>query len=118
MQRKCTPFTIKILKIQTPEKNAVIILKFEHCFTTDAERMANSVDPDQTAPLICAYTVCPDLSVRKLKIITVGLQTRATPWDLILLPCDIQTGRLTPQPHKTFLRHHENYCNDPKFSNR
>ena len=33
----------------------------------DADRMANSVDPDQ----IWIYTVCSDLSVRKLRIITV-----------------------------------------------
>ena len=37
----------------------------------DAEGVANSVDPDQTAPLgavsslIWVYTVCPGLSVRK-----------------------------------------------------
>ena len=46
----------------------------------EADRMANSVDPDQTAPwsdcspwssLIWVYTVCPDLSVRKLRNITV-----------------------------------------------
>ena len=39
----------------------------------DADRMANSVDPDQTAPLIWVYTVCPhpDMSVRKLRIIMV-----------------------------------------------
>ena len=39
-----------------------------------ADRMANSVDPDQTAPLgavIGVYTICPCLSVRKLRIITV-----------------------------------------------
>ena len=35
-----------------------------------ADGMANSVDTDQTAPIwVC--TVCPDLSVRKLRIITV-----------------------------------------------
>ena len=34
----------------------------------DADGMANSVDPDQTAPLIW---VCPGLSVRNLRIITV-----------------------------------------------
>ena len=39
----------------------------------DAEGIANSVDPDQTAPLIWVCTVCPDLSVRKLRIITVVL---------------------------------------------
>ena len=39
----------------------------------DADRTANSVDPDQTAPLglIWVYTVCPDLSIRKLRKITV-----------------------------------------------
>ena len=40
----------------------------------DADGMANSVDPDQTAPrssLIWVCTVCPGLSVRKLRIITV-----------------------------------------------
>ena len=36
----------------------------------DADRIANSVDPDKS--LIWEYTVCPDLSVRKLRIITVG----------------------------------------------
>ena len=50
----------------------------------DADGMANSVDPDQTAPLgaadcssrsslIWVCTVCPDLSVRKLRIITVSI---------------------------------------------
>ena len=33
--------------------------------------MANSVDPDQRSSLIWVCTVCPDLSVLKLKIITV-----------------------------------------------
>ena len=40
----------------------------------NADGMANSVDPDQTAPLgslIWVCTVCSDLSVRKLRIITV-----------------------------------------------
>ena len=36
----------------------------------DADGMANSVDPDQTAPLILVYTVCPDMSVRKLRSTT------------------------------------------------
>ena len=45
----------------------------------DADRMANSVDPDQTGSvdpdqtahsLIWVYTVCPDLPVRKLRTIT------------------------------------------------
>ena len=38
----------------------------------DADRTANSVDPDQTrSSLIWVYTVCSDLSVRKLRIIKV-----------------------------------------------
>ena len=36
----------------------------------NADGMANSVDPDQTA-LIWVCTVCPGISVRKLRIITV-----------------------------------------------
>ena len=44
-----------------------------------ADRMANSVDPDQTAPLghsfrsslIWVFSVCPGISVWKLRIITV-----------------------------------------------
>ena len=35
----------------------------------DAHGMVNSIDPDQRAPLVCVYTVCPDLSVQKLRII-------------------------------------------------
>ena len=37
----------------------------------DAEGIANSTDPDQTAPMIWVCTVCPDLSVQKLRKITV-----------------------------------------------
>ena len=37
----------------------------------DADGMANSVDPDQRSSLIWVCTVCPGLSVRKLRIITV-----------------------------------------------
>ena len=38
--------------------------------------MANSVDPDQTArSLIWVCTVCPDISVRKLRIIMVTCKT-------------------------------------------
>ena len=39
----------------------------------DADGMANSVDPDQTA-LIWVFTVCSDLSVRKFRNITVILE--------------------------------------------
>ena len=41
----------------------------------DADGMANSVAPDQTAPIwVC--TVCPGISVRKLRIITVKILER------------------------------------------
>ena len=42
-------------------------------YPKDAEGIANSVDPDQTAPLglILVCTVRPDLSVRKHRIIRV-----------------------------------------------
>ena len=41
----------------------------------DADGMANSVDPDQTrSSLVWVYTVCPDLSVRKLRIITESIE--------------------------------------------
>ena len=42
----------------------------------DADRMANGVDPDQTAPLILDYIVCADLSVRKPRIITDNVTKR------------------------------------------
>ena len=37
----------------------------------DADEMANSVDLDQRSSLIWVCTVCPGLSVQKLRIITV-----------------------------------------------
>ena len=40
-----------------------MILEFEQCGPKDADGMANSVDPNQTAPLsslIWVYTVCRD----------------------------------------------------------
>ena len=37
----------------------------------DADGIAKGVDPDQTAPLIWVCTVCPGLSVQKLRLITV-----------------------------------------------
>ena len=63
------PITVKIKKIGTPEKiivNFVIIIKFEQCGFITAYRnvprfsdkyvWANSVDPDQIAPLISTPT--------------------------------------------------------------
>ena len=49
----------------------------------DTAGIANSVDPDQTAPrssLIWVCTVCPDLSVWKLRIITVVLLGDKLTW--------------------------------------
>ena len=61
--------SIKLLKIWIPEKNIVIILKFELIWVfhrvmhpQDANGMANSVDPFQSS-LIWVYTVCSNLSV-------------------------------------------------------
>ena len=55
----------KLPKIQTKRQNHRIFCR------KDANEIANSEDPDQTAPqgavLIWVCTVCPDLSVRKLK---------------------------------------------------
>ena len=67
--------TVNFLNIRTPKKFVVITLKFELCGSRyysvmspkDADRMANSVDPDQ----IWVCTVCPCLSVQKLRIIKV-----------------------------------------------
>ena len=42
----------------------------------DADKMANSVDPDQTASLIWVYTVFTGPSVRKLRNITVSQAPR------------------------------------------
>ena len=44
----------------------------------NAEGVANSVDSDQAAPLIWVCTVCPDVSVRKLRIITVITNFKGT----------------------------------------
>ena len=74
---------VKFLNLQMPENFAVIYLKFKTkkpnlrvYHQKDASGIANSVDPDQTAPreeqsLIWVFTVCPDLSVRKHRIIRV-----------------------------------------------
>ena len=50
--------TVKFLNFRTPENFAVFYLKFEqrgqtlgYFFEKDANRIANSEDPDQTAPL-------------------------------------------------------------------
>ena len=56
--------TVKIQKIWTPEKFAKITLKFKqggftiremHLHPKDADRMLNSVDSDQTAPLAAVW---------------------------------------------------------------
>ena len=43
----------------------------------DAARIANSIDPDQRSSLIWVCTICPELSVRKLRIITASFHTAA-----------------------------------------
>ena len=63
----------KKLAIQKSYSKTSIILIHLVMDPQDADRMVNNVDPGQTAvcSLIWVYTVCPDLSVRKLRIITV-----------------------------------------------
>ena len=61
----------------------------------DADGMANSVDPDQTfsrSSLIWVCTVCPGISVRKLKILTVNRNLTNQPLKLReCLLCPIST---------------------------
>ena len=68
----------------------------------DAEGIANSVDPDQTAPrssLILVCTVCPDLSVRKLRNITV-LQVQYQMQRFIVALAQITFHFVSNQPHQ------------------
>ena len=69
----------------------------------DAEGIANSVDPDQTA-LIWVCTVCPGLCVRKLRIITV---MTGRPGAQI---CPGWPGKITSSPNT------RNYFNSSDFS--
>ena len=72
-------------------KFAVIYLKFKQrpnlsvfC-QKDENGIANSEDPDQTASrssLIWVCTVCPDLSVRKLRIIMVSVKDYRTNFEI------------------------------------
>ena len=68
-----TETTVKLLNFRTPDIFAIIYLKFKQrgqplrvFGQNGANGIANSEDPDQTAPL-----VCPDIFVRKLRVITV-----------------------------------------------
>ena len=64
--------TVNFINIRTPKKFVVITLKFELCGYT-IEYWVQTMHTewqDQTAPLIWVCTVCPGLSVRKLRIIT------------------------------------------------
>ena len=69
--------TVNFLNIRTPKTFVVskiwTMWLYDRVMSpNDADRMANSVDPDQTAPrLIWVCTVCPSVSIRKLRIITV-----------------------------------------------
>ena len=51
---RCSDFTVNFLNIRTPKQFVVITLNFELCGSTIrvmSPNNANSVDPDQTAPL-------------------------------------------------------------------
>ena len=73
-------YTVKLVKIWTAGKFAVITLKFEQgCFTVEASKRCRGnckqcrpwSDCSSGSSLIRVCTVCPVLSVRKLRIITV-----------------------------------------------
>ena len=83
MIRKKLYITVKILQIWTPQIVTVTVAC--NCYkkgavwfydpvirTKDIDGMANSVEPDQTAPLrsslICIFTVCFHLSVLILRL--------------------------------------------------
>ena len=62
-------FCCNLPKIQTKRPNLRVFCQ------NDANGITNSKDPDETAPLsslIWVCIVCPDLSVRKLRVITVS----------------------------------------------
>ena len=73
---------VKFLNFGTPEIFAVIYLNSKRpnlrvFHQKDVNGIANSEDPDQTAPRssliwVCTTCICPDQSVRKLRIITVA----------------------------------------------
>ena len=69
--------TIKFVNIRTP-KVCCNPLKFKQgdfyhrvMPLKDADKTANSVDPDQTSSLIWVSTVCQDLSAQKLRFHSV-----------------------------------------------
>ena len=93
----------KLPKNSDTRKFAVIILKVEQGGCTlgvmrpnDAEGIANRVDPDQTA-LIWVCTVCPSLSVRKLRIIMV-LSAEGHDCDLFMLKVRSAPSEDSDQP--------------------
>ena len=82
--------TINFLNFRTPQKFVVITLKFDSMWLyysimspNDVDGMANCADPDQTAPLISVCTVCPGISFRKRRIITVGLFMLPLCWNIL-----------------------------------
>ena len=83
MSRLILPYTVKVRKLQSL---CLVLanLKFEKCdfnlqiikcdlmHPEDADRMANSVGPDQTALASGSSPFDPNMSVRKLRIFTVS----------------------------------------------
>ena len=87
----------------------------------DAEGIVNSVDPDQTAPLgnrsslIWVWTICLDLSVRKLRNITVVWSTVEVAYKTLTFCQSIMTTvnvlkfrtlKMTEHPKFIFSPHH------------
>ena len=96
--------TVKFLNFGMPEIFAVIYLKFKQRGSNlrvfcqnGANGIANSEDPDQTAPhLIWVCTLCPDLSVRKLRVIMVPVKVLRFPTPLNLILSLLNTLKLEP----------------------
>ena len=65
---------VKRLKIRTPEQFAVVTLKLEPGGFTigDIDRMANSVNPDQTPPSLIWIYIFSGLSVQNVRNIMVS----------------------------------------------
>ena len=107
---------LKIQNVRTPEKFAVIIVKFRPKWLyhtvihpKDADGIANSVDPDQTAPLGSRGTVCPDPPVIIPGVIAGMNLVQVCRWASSHPPykCILEYGRGTMYTYKCINHHGE-----------
>ena len=59
----------------------------------DTNGKANSEDPDQTAPLTWGCIVCPDISVQKLRAITIQCTWKQVLYMIFFVKTLINNGR-------------------------